>query len=340
MSIVARIVWLSACALTGLATLSATAAPPCTADKDECVRWIALGSGARSFVYSTYALDGRNEAITRALIVIHGTGRDVDTYFRTAAAAAFLAGALDDTIVISPRFASNNGKTCNDRLAADEVNWPCNGNSWRSGGVAAGNEALTSFDFMDEILRALARKNGFPSLKSIVVSGHSGGGQFVARYQMANRVHDTLGVPVRYVVANPSSYAYPDANRPVAGSEDFKPFGDAASCTDYDRWPYGLQDRGGYSSRVDDAQLKQQLVARPVTYMAGELDTLRGAALDTTCPAMAQGANRRARAQAFAGYIGQSYGAQHPFMIVRLCGHSARCMFTADAVLPILFPQL
>ena len=29
-------------------------------------------------------------------------------------------------------------------------------------------------------------------------------GQFVARDQMANRVHETLGVPVTYIVANPS----------------------------------------------------------------------------------------------------------------------------------------
>ena len=38
----------------------------------------------------------------------------------------------------------------------------------------------------------------------------------MTRYEMANQVHDTLGVPVTYVVANPSSYAYPDAGRPAS----------------------------------------------------------------------------------------------------------------------------
>ena len=60
-------------------------------------------------VYRTYALDAPNPQITRALIVVHGAGRDADNYFRTALAAAFLGGALEDTIVIAPRLASSAG---------------------------------------------------------------------------------------------------------------------------------------------------------------------------------------------------------------------------------------
>jgi pimeloyl-ACP methyl ester carboxylesterase len=160
---------------------------------------------SRALVYRTHPLDARNEGITRALVVVHGAGRDADNYFRTTLAAAFLAAALEDTVVISPRFASNDGRGCMDMLAVDEVNWPCNGNSWRSGDTAANNEKLTSFDFSDEILSRLAKKEAFPNLKSIVVAGHSAGGQFVTRYEMTNQIQETLGVPVAYVVANPSS---------------------------------------------------------------------------------------------------------------------------------------
>src|SRR4029079_4744258 len=92
------------------------------------------------------------------------------------------------------------------KLEANEVSWSCGGDSWRSGGVSPTNRDLTSFDFVDEILRRLADRKTFPNLSAIVVAGHSAGGQFVARYEMANKVHDTLGVPVSYVVANPSSY--------------------------------------------------------------------------------------------------------------------------------------
>jgi hypothetical protein len=185
-----------------------------------CTEWVNLGSGSRSLIYRTYALEAKNEKITRALVVVHGAGRDADNYFRTALAATFLAGALEDTVVISPRFASNDGRGCKDELAPNEVNWPCNGDSWRSGGTAMNNEKLMSFDFSDEILKRLAKREAFPNLKTIVVAGHSAGGQFVTRYETANQIHEQLGLPVAYVVANPSSYAYriPIAPMPTARS--------------------------------------------------------------------------------------------------------------------------
>src|SRR5262245_27271956 len=196
--------------LTFLILVPVCGAQPCMKAAPECTRWVGLGDQSRALVYSTYPLDKKNERLVRALIVVHGQGRDADNYFRTALAATFLAGALDDTIVIAPRFASNNGAGCRDTLAANEVNWPCSGDSWRSGGVSSSNKELTSYDFMDEILRKLARKDVFPSLKGVVLTGHSAGGQFVTRYEMANLVNDKLGVPITYVVSNPSSYAYLD----------------------------------------------------------------------------------------------------------------------------------
>jgi pimeloyl-ACP methyl ester carboxylesterase len=271
--------------------------------------------------------------------VVHGAGRDADNYFRTGLAAAFLAAALDDTIVIAPRFASNNGTGCRDTLAPNEINWSCSGDSWRSGGVSASNKELTSYDLMDEVLRRLARKDVFPNLKAIVVCGHSAGGQYVTRYEMANRVHDKLGVPITYVVSNPSSYAYLDPERPAGTNNELRAFGDARNCTTFDNWPYGLKNRSGYTAKLSDDQLKQQLAARSVTYLLGELDILPLGGFDSSCPAMAQGPTRLARGQTFAGYVNAKYKAQHKAIVIPLCGHNARCMFTAELALPILFPK-
>jgi pimeloyl-ACP methyl ester carboxylesterase len=337
-------------------------AAPCLTKTPECTEWIKLGGGpARSLVYRTYSLDTRNDAITGALVMIHGAGRDADNYFRTAVAAAFLAGALENTVVVAPRFASNGGG-CRDTLAQDEVNWPCSGYSWRAGGVSAGNKELTSFDFADELLSRLARKEIFPNLKTIVVAGHSAGGQFITRYQMANQVHEKLSVPVTYVVSNPSSYAYLDETRPTdsayavnarapgyvpapppaASSGEtggpFRPFRDGRGCTTYDQWPYGLKSRAGYTAKLTDEQLKKQLAARPVIYLHGELDILPLGGFDSSCPAMAQGPTRLARGQAFVKYVNEKFGATHKLTIVPLCGHNARCMFTAEIALPLLFP--
>jgi pimeloyl-ACP methyl ester carboxylesterase len=338
-----------------------TAAPSaaCRTASEHCTEFVMLGSGpARSLIYRTYSLDAHNDHIRRALIMIHGTGRNADHYFATATTAAFLGHALDDTVVIAPRIASAAGN-CHDTLAANEVSWSCTGDSWRSGGTSASNPDLTSFDFVDQILKKLANKKVFPNLKAIVVAGHSAGGQFVARYQMANRIHDSLGTQVTYVVANPSSYAWPDATRPQAvddGAADnakgawqtedvhthfsYGTF-DAAACANYDRWPAGLENRsGGYTKDLSDDQLKHQLVARPTTFLFGQVDTLPLGGFDSSCPAMAQGATRRARGEAYVKYVNEKLGAKHEVKIVPECGHNDRCIYTTDLVLPIIFPAM
>src|SRR5579863_10412100 len=74
-----------------LLSVSVASAAPCITANPSCTAWVVLGTGpARSLLYRTYSLETPNEAITRALIVVHGAGRDADNYFRNALAAAFL----------------------------------------------------------------------------------------------------------------------------------------------------------------------------------------------------------------------------------------------------------
>ncbi|MBS1240583.1 MAG: hypothetical protein H6R40_10 [Gemmatimonadetes bacterium] len=334
---------------------AAAPATPCTTAAPECTEWVVLGGGpSRSLVYRTYPLTQRNDAITRVLVMVHGAGRDADNYFRSTLAAAFLAGALENTLVIAPRLASSDGQGCRDTLAPDEISWNCG--TWRSGGPAISTPGVTSFDFLDQILRTVARKEVFPNLKAIVVAGHSAGGQVVNRYEMSNRVHDTLGVPVSYVVANPSSYAWPASERPTSAAwaltanapgyipevrEDampFRPMGDGRGCTTYDQWPYGMQHRSGYSASQPDDQLLRQLASRPTTYLLGELDILPLGGFDGSCAAMAQGPTRLARGQAFGRYVNEKLNGHHTVTVVPECGHNARCMFTAEVALPLIFP--
>ena len=344
-------------ALTTAPSLTRSTPEPCTTATAACERWVTLGGGpARSMVYATYALDKRNTSITRALIMVHGADRNADHYFETATAAGFLAGALGNTIIIAPRFAA--GK---DTVAANEVVWPSRGDSWRSGGMSPTNPTLSSFDLADEMLRELANKKLFPNLTHIVVTGHSAGGQFANRYEMSNKVHGTLGgVTVSYAVANPSSYAWPAAVRPMpVGNGDpatadkealgdsgeavnanftYGPF-DSTKAPDYDRWPAGLEHRTGYTAATTDDQLRKQLAERPTTYLLGQVDVLPLGGFDSSPSGMAQGPTRRARGEAFFKFITDSLGAKQEAIIVPECGHNDRCIFTTSVVLPVIFPK-
>jgi pimeloyl-ACP methyl ester carboxylesterase len=335
---------------------SAAAPAPCTTPTPACARWVTLGGGpGRSMFYGTHALDARNTTVTRALIMVHGTNRNADHYFATATGAAFLAGALDNTIVIAPHIIASP-----DKPEANEVVWPNRGDTWRSGGMSTSHPTLSAFDFVDEIVRRLADKKTFPNLTQIVVAGHSAGGQYVSRYEMANKVHGTSGVTITYVVANPSTYAWPAAVRPLpSGDADpatadkaavgplgekvhtqftYGPF-DTTKAAGYNRWPAGLESRTGYTAQLSDDQLRKQLVDRPTTYLLGQVDVLPLGGFDSSPVGMSQGPTRRARGEAFFKYVTETLGAKHQAIIVPECGHNDRCIFTTDVVFPVIFPR-
>jgi pimeloyl-ACP methyl ester carboxylesterase len=354
--VVAVVAILTSAPMAGRAQAVPAPGAPCTTARAVCEQWIALGGSARSLVYTTFPLDKPNRAVTRALIMVHGAGRNADHYFETSTAAGFLAGALDNTIIIAPRFIA-----APDKPETNEVLWPNRGDSWKSGGMSPSNPTISSFDLADDLLRKLADKKNFPNLTMIVVAGHSAGGQFATRYAMAGKVHDTLrGVTVSYVVANPSTYAWPATVRPlpvgdanpvdaykaslepnaemVHAQYTYGPF-DATKVADYDHWPAGLEHRTGYTAQMSDDQLKKQLVERPTTYLLGQVDVLPLGGFDSSPVAMAQGPTRRARGEAFFKYVNETLGAKHNAIIVPECGHNDRCIFTTAVVLPVIFPQ-
>jgi hypothetical protein len=337
---------------------------PCTRADSACTEWIGLnGVPQRLLVYRSYALGMHNEGITGALIIFHGGGRNPADSFNTALAAAFLAKALENTVLVAPRFAatsgisSSGGTPCGDTIATDEARWVCEDqdrDSWRSGGSAIGNEGITSYDFVDEIVRKVASRATFPNLRGNIMAGHSGGGQLTLRYAMANQVQDRVDIPISYVVSNPDALVYLDNLRPTTAaypanaarpgyvtageSTAFVSFPDARNCATYNDWQYGLQKRSGYAARLTEQQLARQLRERSVTYLLGGLDILPIAGFDGSCPAMAQGPTRLARGIAFNTYVNEKHGAHHRTVVLPVCGHNDRCMFTANPALQLLFP--
>lgn len=129
--------------------------------------------------------------VTRAVIVIHGKLRNADRYFRLAEAARAAAreqgaAAADQagTLLVAPQFLATLDLAGRDAPAA-LLRWDANG--WMAGDDAVSPVPLSSYAVLDAIVARLADRRRFPNLKTVVLAGHSGGGQVVQRYAVAAR---------------------------------------------------------------------------------------------------------------------------------------------------------
>jgi pimeloyl-ACP methyl ester carboxylesterase len=277
--------------------------------------------------------------VTRAVIVIHGKLRNADVYFHTAEKAQRAAGANpDDALLIAPQFLATLDTQVHNE-PADLLRWDDNG--WMGGEAAVAPLPLSSYSVLDAIVERLADRKLFPNLQHVVIAGHSGGAQVVQRYAVAARDLGALtreGIDVRYVVSSPSSYAYFDALRPDAQGKP-APF-NAAECADFDQWKYGMGNRPAYLNDRSPAQLEAAYAARRVDYLVGgDDDDPQQAALDRSCGAEAQGAQRVARAQGYYGYMQLRHpdGLNQTFHVVPGVGHNGARMLTSECALSAMF---
>jgi pimeloyl-ACP methyl ester carboxylesterase len=271
--------------------------------------------------------------INRAVLILHGRLRNADVYYRSAKTAQAAAGETGEaTIMIVPQFLAGIDIDAY-HLPADTLRWSLEG--WEGGDPAEGPTPASSFEALDAVLAKLADRKLFPNLKEVVVAGHSGGAQVVQRYAIAGKGEaalTALGVGVRYVVANPSSYAYFDNQRPEPEI--------AASCPRYNNWKYGMDDRPAYLASPTISELEKTYVSRRVIYLLGTLDTNPNhPALDKSCMAEAEGPYRYARGHAYAAVM-QARDAgtpHHSLWDVAGVGHDGDKMLTSPCGLKALF---
>lgn len=314
--------------------------------------WIACASaqaaehGVKDISPERMALDGGELAvglsqdwrqplpqIQRALIIVHGRLRNAQTYLHSAEQAASQAGQGANTLVIAPQFL-NESDVQRNHLERQVLRWK--GNDWMAGEASIGPGQVSSYGALDQIIKHLGNRTLFPALKEIVVAGHSGGGQVVQRFALIGHDHPTLqreGISLRFVVANPSSYAYFSPQRPVRF--------DAAGCPGFDTWKYGLHQLPDYARGQSAEQLEQAYVSRTITYLLGQQDTdPNHPALDKSCEAEAQGAYRLIRGHNYFDYLKQ----RHPQLSHRLVevpgvGHNGDGMLTSPEGQKALFAR-
>lgn len=270
--------------------------------------------------------------IERAVLIVHGKLRNAVTYFDSGMQAARAAGAQSTTLLIAPQFLATPD-AARHALPDTLLRWTPRG--WMGGLPAQGPAPLTSFAVFDAILARLADRTLLPNLHEVVIAGHSGGGQVVQRYAVLGQGGQALadaGIALRYVVANPSSYAYFSADRPQAV--------DATSCPGFDTWKYGMRDLPPYAGSVAAAALEQRYAQRRVTYLLGEKDTdPHHPALDKGCEAQAQGPFRLARGQNYFRYLQTRHpqGLAQQMVLVPGVGHSGKRMFDSPQGQAALF---
>lgn len=270
--------------------------------------------------------------IQRVLIILHGRLRNAETYRQSAEKAAREAGQSATTLVIAPQFL-NEADIARHDLPDKVLRW--RGNEWMAGDLSTAPEALSSYAVLDRLLTRLSNRLEYPTLKEVVIAGHSGGAQVVQRFAMMGEDQPALrqaGVKVRYVIANPSSYAYFDKQRAVAV--------DPAKCPTFNDWKYGLNHLPSYAKGQTAKTLEQRYIERDITYLLGELDTNAAQpALDKTCAALAQGPSRKERGLNYFKYLTQRHPHDLNQHLVEVpgVGHNGDKMFTSPEGLDALF---
>lgn len=171
--------------------------------------------------FSNFDLEQSNPEIKRAILVVHGNHREAQTALKTVYSVTKSQGRLEDTLIVAPWFKGNNygGKSdCStkdcDRIEPGEVYWTTTG--WKIGDRSLIGPGVSSFEVADLLIKSLVLSKRFSSLKHIVVTGHSAGGQYTQRYAIGTQIEQTIQpVQLEYVIANPSSYLYLDSTRPT-----------------------------------------------------------------------------------------------------------------------------
>jgi hypothetical protein len=301
----------------------------------------AQGSALEPFIISLDWSQPQPQ-MTRALIIFHGKGRDVEGYYRTAVEASNAAGSAGDkTVFIAPQFLDQEDIRAH-RVPADVLRW--RGTDWESGVPAVAPAPISSYEVVDALLARLADRSIFPHLQTVVLAGHSGGGQLVHRYAIVGRAIAALSrsrVHLRFVIANPSSYVYFSDERPTEGGT-LAPLR-SSDCPHFNHWKYGALDAPAYVTLDADhtwPQMEADYAQRDVIYLLGTADTdPHEKDLDVSCSGEAQGPTRFTRGQAYYAYLHSRHpsGWNQRLWFVPGVAHSARQMFTSTCGVGALF---
>lgn len=194
--------------------------------------------------------------------------------------------------------------------------------------------SVSSYEALDQLIKYFDNRAMFPNMKHIVVGGHSLGAQMTNRYAEIGNAFATNSA-VSYYIANPNSYAWLSASRPLS----------TTSCPTYDNWREGFTNFTQYPMSYGVSLVNQgraailaQYNSRSKAYARGTLDTGDDS---STCAPYTAGANRNERffnfIKAFPAICTAPGTGQCDTIDYVNTGHDGGAMFASSAGLARLF---
>ena len=301
--------------------------------------------------FSPSNLSFKNNNIRRLVIVLHGNSRTALTRQNDIVQAADTEGKYLETLIISPHFISNQ-ELVDNNLDDYHLYWRDNG--WMEGALSSSSgaypreESFSSFEVVDDIISQIILGNNFPNLRQVVLTGFSGGGQFMNRYASSNRVHELFekdyNIDFQYLIASPSSYMYFNEERRVDGSTEQFEKPNVGNCGLYNNYKYGTNMLNQYMKYYHLDTLINRYKRRKISYGVGSRDNNpNSSSMDDSCQAMFQGDHRLERATIFVNYLKHIYGDlgdNHKLYIAQGVNHNSTTFYNRNNIRPLLFPEI
>ncbi|MBM83505.1 MAG: hypothetical protein CMJ78_23345 [Planctomycetaceae bacterium] len=297
---------------------------------------------------SSQPIDKANSKIDRLIVGIHSSGFNaVQCLNGIRQAAAKVKGASESTLIVAPQFLTVD--SIKQRIPDNMMCWhvsPYRGSSLACIGPDKDDIAFSSHNVMDQLLVHVANFERFPNLKTVVVCGHSAGGQMTQRYAITCAARIPLELSLRFVPSGASSYAYLDEKRPrKSGSrvtfralegEMLKKY------PHYNKWGYGLDERYRAFRRAKEEYYRNRYATRRVLYLCGSQDNdPKDRSMSTNSAAMLQGRHRLERMQLFFKHLIDVYGEDikktHAMGVSRGVNHDEFRSYASREALKFLF---
>lgn len=295
------------------------------------------GSNAILPYYSNVDISEDINNKTRAVIVIHGQGRHAYNSYNQIYNAAEAENKTQETIIVAPQFLTT----------VDVIEWELSSNycfwsgatEWTGGSMNHSvsdhptEYLISSFTIMDSLLTHLNQT--FTNLNSIIVIGHSAGGQFVNRYAGAHSL--PFESKIKHVVSAPSHYLYFNEERVI--NEFIFPleWGIPSNCSNYNNYRYGLENLNNYMVQVGQDSIIHRYKRRSITYIIGSEDF--GGTTD--CQSLAQGENRKKRSLTYYNYLSHYFGSsvleQQKIAIISGADHDSGLIYNSNCVKSVMF---